>query len=38
MRKRIEHSIMAVGEFEVSDIVSHSLNQEDFMDVEPSLT
>ena len=38
MRKRLESQVMAVGKLEVFDIVSHSINQDDFMDVQPSLT
>lgn len=29
---------MAVGQFEASEMIAHSFNQDDFMDVEPSLT
>lgn len=38
MRKRIETQVEAIGILDVSEIVANSVNQDDFLDVEPSLT
>jgi hypothetical protein len=38
MRTRIEHQLVAVGTIEAADLISNSVNQDDFVSVEPSLT
>jgi hypothetical protein len=38
IQKRILSQTVAVGVLDVSEIVLNSVNQEDFLDVEPSLT